>query len=378
MKILLLADPSSSHTIKWVNSLCERGFEVFVFGLSDFPKNVYDKNARVIIWKAPYNIKNLKDGNLLKIIYLSAFPQLKKLIKRFKPDIIHAHYASSYGLLGALCSYHPYFLSVWGNDVFDFPKKSAIHKNVLSYVLNKADIILSTSKIMAEETRKYTRKLIEIIPFGVDTEKFRPQKVDSLFAMNDIVIGTIKSLYPTYGIEYLIRAFGILKNDFTLFPLKLLIVGGGELEEKLKKLVCELDIENDTTFTGRVPYTEVIKYHNMLTISIFPSVNESFGVSVLEASACEKPVIVTRVGGFQEVVRNGVTGIIVEPESPESLASAIKLLIRNPNRIQEFGKAGREMVIKYFQWSKCVDQMEQFYITYKREKTCVESSQHSL
>jgi len=80
-------------------------------------------------------------------------------------------------------------------------------------------------------------------------------------------------------------------------------------------------------FTGKVPYNEVPKYQNMLTISVSVSDSESFGVAILEASACEKPVVVSNVGGLTEVVEDGVTGIIVPPRNPEKTAEAIEKLL---------------------------------------------------
>jgi len=102
----------------------------------------------------------------------------------------------------------------------------------------------------------------------------------------------------------------------------------------------------NTVFTGKVNYGEVPKYHNMLTISVFPSIfeSESFGVSILEASACEKPVVVSNVGGLPEVVDDQKTGFIVPPKDPEKLAEAIEKLILNESLRLQIGKAGRIMV----------------------------------
>lgn len=139
---------------------------------------------------------------------------MKKVITEFKPDILHAHYASSYGLLGALSGFHPYIISVCGSDVFDFPNTSFLHKIVLKYNLSVADKILSTSNVMAIETSKYTNKEIIVTPFGIDLDKFKPLSVKTIFNKENIVIGTITILEEKYGIEYLIRAFAIVKNKY--------------------------------------------------------------------------------------------------------------------------------------------------------------------
>ena len=202
MKILLLADPVPSHTVKWVNSLSQAGIEVLLFGLSEYNHDLYNHDINIEIYKTPDDIKSKKDGSLLKSFYISAYPSLKRALNKFQPDILHSHYASSFGLLGTLCNFHPFFISVWGNDVFDFPQKSLMHKYLLKYILSKTDMLFSTSRTMAKETNLYTNKKIDIIPFGIDTEIFKPKIVKKIFNEGDIVIGTIKALEYNYGIEY--------------------------------------------------------------------------------------------------------------------------------------------------------------------------------
>jgi len=212
MKILILSDPSSPHTIKWVNSLHRNGIDVFLFGLSKYDQTQYDDGIKIESLQTPDSIKAKLDGSFLKAIYLTAFPKLKKIIKKFKPDLLHAHYAASYGFIGALAGFHPFILSVWGIDILTFPLNSAFHRKMIEYSLKKADKVLATSYYLAKETNKYISKKILITPFGIDTEKFKPKRTNSIFKEDDIVIGTVKSMERKYGIEYLIKSFSILKG----------------------------------------------------------------------------------------------------------------------------------------------------------------------
>jgi len=145
MKILILADPSSSHTIKWVNSLHQRGIDVFLFGLSKYDQAQYDSAIKIESFRTPNKIKSKLDGSFLKSMYLIAYPRLKKIINNFKPDILHAHYAASYGLMGALTGFHPFVLSAWGIDILTFPQNSIIHKKQIEYLL-PAHILLKRHK----------------------------------------------------------------------------------------------------------------------------------------------------------------------------------------------------------------------------------------
>src|SRR4030067_535506 len=230
MKVLMLSDPGSYHTIKWANALNKRGIEIYVFGFSYYDKNLFNKDIKVETHGISSNIKNKSDGSFSKLVYLTSLNYVKRIIKEYKPDLIHVQYASSFGLIGALSNFHPLVIQVWGSDVYNFPTKSFIHKKILKYNLSKADSILSTSQCMLLQTKKFTDKEIDFFYLGVDTEKFKPMKNDSVFNSEDIVIGTIKSLEKKYGIEYLIKAFRIVKDKLPSLPLKLLIVGSGALE----------------------------------------------------------------------------------------------------------------------------------------------------
>lgn len=362
IKLLLIADPSSPHTIRWANSLTSFGMDVSIFGLNEYDSSQYDKNIKIEVLKMPSYVISKTDGSLSKTLYLFAFPKLKKLIRSKSFHIVHSHYATSYGLLGSLLNFHPFLVSVWGNDVFDFPLKSNFHSRILAYTLNKADYVFSTSNHMAAETHKYTSKTINVIPFGIDINKFKPFEVDSVFDSDDIVIGTAKLLEPNYGIENLIASFSQLRKRIPGKSIKLLIVGGGSLYNNFSKLISELKIENDVILTGRKPYTEIPKYYNMIDIAVLPSINESFGVSALEASSCGKPVVVTNVGGLPEIIVNGLTGIIIEPNNTISLTDALEKLVLDDELRLKMGRYGRERAVEYFDIDKTTEKMIKFYI----------------
>lgn len=364
MRILILSDLDSPHTIKWVKSLAALNYSIGVLSIhqaSNITHFSNSDNIKIYNGIISSQLKNKSEKNLNKLIYLKVFKNLKVVIDNFKPDIVHAHYSTSYGLLGALTGFHPYIISVWGTDVYGFPNRSFLHKSILKYNLSKADLILSTSSAMRNELNKYTSKKIVLTPFGIEINKFKPNNVKSIFDKDDFVIGIIKTLEKNYGIEYLIRAFKKIKDKFPSQSLKLMITGKGTQELSLRNLVNELSIKDHVVFTGYIDSEIIPIYDNMIDVAVFPSIEESFGVAVLEASACGKPVIVTNVGGLQEVVENGETGFIVEKENSDAIALALEKFIINPELRSEFGINGRNKVIKEYNWDDSVKRMVSIY-----------------
>jgi len=188
MNICLLAPANNPHTQKIAYSLKKRGYKTSICTFH----NVYLPGIDVKYF--PPSICCLG-----KINYLFNSQLIKNYLKNVKPDILHAHYVSSYGIVGYLTGFHPFVISVWGKDIYDAPDNI-----VLRYLIKKAlancDRVLSTSKTMAEQTIKFVRnKEVIDTPFGVDLTKYYNR---SKKKTNKFIIGTARGLVSKYGIKY--------------------------------------------------------------------------------------------------------------------------------------------------------------------------------
>jgi glycosyltransferase involved in cell wall biosynthesis len=349
MKVLLLAPSKSIHTHKWALFYKENGIDVKVVTFKDHYSPENAKEVETIV------LPKLLPG---KLSYISSIFALKRLLTSFQPDILHAHYVSSYGFVGALSNYHPFYVSVWGRDIYQFPQQNNMNKRIVELALERADMICSTSHVMAIETKKYTNKHIEVTPFGVDLTKFKPLEKRE----KDVVtIGTVKALSDKYGIADLIKAFAIVHKDYP--NTNLVIVGDGPQRQEYEELAERLGISGVTTFTGRVPNTDVPTYINEMDIFAVPSTedSESFGVAAVEAMACGVPVVVSDVGGLPEVVKDGITGFVVPKESPEKLAEAFETLLRDPQLRAKMGENGVLHVKEHYNWTENAMRMLRLY-----------------
>lgn len=361
MKILLLAGANDIHTVRWANQLSENGNEVHLCYVSNH-KPAKDKfNEKVILHKlklpAPY-------GYYLNLI------QLKRIVNVVKPDIINAHYSSGYGTLSRLIKFSPYLLSVYGSDVYDFPYKNRVNMRIIKKNLKSADAIASTSYAMARQISRlinYPVNNIYITPFGVDINKFSKRvsnKTNGVFT-----IGSIKKLSPKYGIRYGILAIDhfvnvLMKENEQGLKFKYLIYGEGEEKEDLIQLVNQKKLDNIVEFKGRIPNELVPDALNEMDIFLGTSIldSESFGVAVVEAMACEVPVIVTDVDGFREVVDQGKAGIMVPRKDYKIMAEEIYRLMYEPEQRKRIGLLERKRVIENYNWIKNVEKMESIYL----------------
>ena len=347
MKILILGAAGCYHIDKWVIGLAQKGIEVKVASLVE-DLGFYNGYPKISVESLGLKDEFIaKRSQVDKLRYFKFIFRIKRIIKEFKPDIVHSHYATSYGILGALCGFSPYIVSVWGSDVYDFPKKSILHRALIKFVLNKAILVLSTSNCMAKVTEQYTRKPIVITPFGIDINKFKPLDEVSL-DKDEITIGTVKALTPKYGIDILIKAFARLSAELD-FKLRLKIVGKGKSDEEYKVLAKELGLSKTVDFLGYVDNSKIPEVLNDFDIYAALSTldSESFGVAVVEAMACELPVVVTAVDGFKEVVPDSA-GLIIAKENVDEAYKALKKLVLDKVLREKMGKAGRQHVIENY------------------------------
>lgn len=351
MKIVLLSGASSVHTVRWANGLHLAGHEVHVI-TQHSASDPFERG--VILHQLPFRGV---------FGYFTMVPAVRKLLEVIKPDIVNAHYASGYGTTARLVNYHPWMLSVWGTDVYEFPYQSPLHKWLVRKNLMSADAIASTSHAMAVQTRSIAPELVDIAitPFGVNVQDF--ENAEPLSESNErLIIGTVKTMSAKYGIDVLVESFSILVEELKKTNLELAervqlrLVGAGSQIEEYKRLAAKLGVA-DKVFVGRVPHHEVPNELSKLTIYVALSRFESFGVAVIEAGSAGRPVVVSDAGGLPEVTLNGITGLVVPRENPQAAAAAIKSLVLDPTLRAKMGEAGRKHVASNYGWDVCVETM---------------------
>lgn len=355
MKICFLAPANNYHTIKWCNWFSSRGHEVSVISFV----NGEIKGTK-IYWINSGAETNASDVKKLK--YLLQAGKVRKIIKLINPDIVNAHYATSYGTVAALAGLRGYILSVWGSDVYDFPNKSLLHKILLKYSLFRAKNIFSTSKSMAKEINKYTSKKVYVTPFGVDMDLFNPNKRRLDRDKNvEFIVGTVKALKEKYGIEDILRAVAIVREKYPEINIKLRIAGKGEDEYRYKKIAKQIEIDDITTWLGFISQEEAAMEWANMDVAIIASISESFGVSAVEAEACETATIITNIPGLMEATDPSITSIVVKRHCAEEIAEAIYYLYNHEELRYKMGKAGRRYVFERYEINKCFEDIELLY-----------------
>ncbi|MFH1388275.1 MAG: glycosyltransferase family 4 protein, partial [Patescibacteria group bacterium] len=198
-------------------------------------------------------------------------------------------------------------------------------------------------------------------PNGVDLEIFRPkEKIEN---KNEKIILTVSRLVKKNGIDDLIKA-----GQYLHFPFKIIIIGTGPDEEKLKKLVKEKGLEDKIIFKGQVKYDELPEYYASTDVFVRPSLSEGLGNVFLEAMACGLPVIGTEVGGIPDFLKDKETGLFCRTNNPQDIADKIKEILEDNNLRNYLIKNGLELVKEKYSWDNITSQIETIYLKLINEK----------
>ncbi len=290
---------------------------------------------------------------------------IEDVISKLKPDVVHSHHIFTLTPLLALkvasdlgiprvATNHTIFLA------HDFRMFWSIASLILPtrYYLQYAQAIISVSRaadtfvesIMGSDLR--ARRFI--VPNAVDTLRIRPPEREP----EDNIILFVGRLVYRKGLHVLVKALQRIKGrDFKLY-----VVGGGYMEIPARMLAKAYGVEDKVEFLGVVPEDVKIELYRRAKIVVVPSIlNESFGIVALEAMAAGRPVIASRVGGLEDVVVNGETGILVEPGSEEQLAEAIELLLDDEPYRRRLGANARRVVEERYSWDVVLDRIVDVY-----------------
>lgn len=225
------------------------------------------------------------------------------------------------------------------------------------FYLKQADAIVAVSQFTRDSLINLMHvnpEKITVIENGVDTTKFHPAPIDEQLLVrhnlkNKKILLTVGRLVERKGVDKTILALPKIIQEIP--DIHYLVVGTGEYSDKLKHLVSELSITGYVTFAGRVSEADLIKYYQSCDLFIMPNREladhdtEGFGLVFLEANACKKSVIGGKAGGAVEAVKDGKTGILVDGNNPEEIATAVISLLKNSTLRASMEKIGYELAL---------------------------------
>lgn len=302
---------------------------------------------------------------LTPIVSVSSLYALWKLTGQVKFDVMHVHWVLPNGpvaLVVARLRRLPLIVSMHGSDVF-LAEQGKPLKYVARWCYRAAGAITAPSADLVKRAVRLgaPRSRCHVVPYGVDPSTFtriedaRPLLREELDLSPDtkIVFAVGRMVYKK-GFEYLIRAVPAILREHP--NAKVVLAGGGDLEERLKSLVRQLGVEESVIMPGSVSHDKMPLYFSGCDLFVLPSVVDKQGNvdglpnTLLEAMASARPVVATGVAGIPLAVQDGYNGLLVPEKQPGELAAAINLLLQSPRLRAQYGEAGRRRVEQELNW----------------------------
>ncbi len=292
----------------------------------------------------------------------------------FTPDISHVHMPNASALASMISSRnHSRVVVHWHADVVTdrqlslkilYPFYGQLERRLLA----RAERVIATSQQYLETSRPLQsfHDKCAVIPLGLDPGQVRPAdsdagtRVRASHGNRPLVLAVGRFSYYK-GFDHLIRAMGRIPEA------GLCIIGEGPLRGHCRRLVSELGLNDRVDLPGMLPEEDLWHHYAAADFVCLPSIErtEAFGMVLLEAMACGKPLVTTRVegSGMSFVNVHGLTGLQVAPEDPEALAGALRRLLRDPERAAAMGRAGRKRLYELFTMETVAQQVEALYAT---------------
>ncbi|MBK8497874.1 MAG: glycosyltransferase [Flavobacteriales bacterium] len=328
-----------------------------------------------------------------------AYRRIKKLIKDFKPDIVHTHAAKAGAVgrmaaadLGVKAIVHTFHGHVFHS--YFGPLRTALYKNIERYLAKRSTRIIAISdkqkEELVDEHRICDEQKVSVIPLGFDLSRFQDDQARkrALFrkvygiADDEVAIGIVGRLVPIKNHDLFLDVISRVSRS-TGRRIRAFVVGDGEERERLQERVNELGLSqvSGPYFNGHgfghgvngkpavtsatITFTSWIKEVDIVNagvdIIMLTSLNEGTPVSLIEAQASNKPIVSTRVGGIENVVLPGRTALLSESGDADGLAAQLTSLVENDAQRRVMGDGGWAHVRDRYHYSRLVEDTAQLY-----------------
>lgn len=274
------------------------------------------------------------------------FHPKKKLIITYHMDVV------GQGMLGGFFRWHTKY---WMPKILKLADKIIVSS--FDYLEHSA-----LNKFFVQHKEKFI-----VLPFGVD-DRFQPQDKDqellkkynlSPSDKTILFVGGLDRAHYFKGLEYLFQALRFLQDK----NYKLFVVGDGDLKKHYQEVAKDLNISEQVIFTGRVADEDLVKYYNLCDLFVLPSIDksEAFGLVLLEAMACAKPVVASNLPGVRSVFEDGKQGYFMESKNVDDLKNKIKVIFSDEEKRKLMGLAARQLVEEKYDWERVVERVMQIY-----------------
>ena len=348
--LCLLGDANSVHLRRWAQEMLARGWRVSV--VTARPQPIDGVEQRVL-----QPVTRPTD-------WLWRVGAARRHVQDLAPDIVHAHYVTSYGYLAARCGRHPLVMTAWGSDLLVTPRQNALLRWLTGWTLRRADLVTGDSLDLVEAINAYgPRQGAVRIHWGADTTRFRPARWAGKPGFG---IASLRAWDDNYRIDIIVDALGLLLQAAPEAKAHLHLLGGGPREAALRAQVRTLALQDHVTFHGRLGDAEMQAVLAQCRVSVSVPLSDATSVAMLESMACGLPVLASDLPANREWLGDN-DGLWVPAVGADggtaaaALAAALRLLQQDDARAQRLGERNLALILRDGRREAQMDAMAALY-----------------
>ncbi len=345
LRIAVVANANSIHTIRWVKWLRKKKHEVTVFSLNEGEDCVYFGPEPALDRSLIFNLgKNVRKTT----------NELQTKIDEFKPDIIHGFFLINHGMYASRIKGYPKVVTALGSDVLIAPNESKLMSWIVKRTVKNSDLIISVADHLNDIVSPWKENHVESItsPLGIDVKKFKPLKKENLIVFNR----GFKEVYsPLTLLEAISKISDKIKN------YNVIMCGKGPLLEKCKKYVSKHSLNDLISFSGYVPNEDLVDLLGRAKILVSPALSDGTPVSILEGLASGCIILSSQIPANKFWTVKNKTGLSFDAENSSQLSDCILKAISDSSIEEKALSFGPQMVEKHADWNTEMLRIEQKY-----------------
>jgi glycosyltransferase involved in cell wall biosynthesis len=355
MRVLYFSRDYTTHDRRYLDSLAGAGYKVGFLrlerGAVAYEKREIPLGVQEISWA----------GGRCAVrpwMWSRVLRDLRRVLRDFKPDLVHAGPVPSCGFLAALAGAKPLVVMSWGSDVLVEAERNPVTRWLTRYTLRRADIVIGDCRAVREKVRALSGipdDRIVTYPWGIDLQTFQPRR-SSLGLREQLgwdrarVFLSTRSWEPPYRLDVLVAAFSLVARQVD--DVCLVLLGDGSMAPQIRQMIAEGGHEARVHMAGQVPHLMLADYYNLADIYVSSVPNDGTSISLLEAMACGLPVIVVDAPGNREWVMPGKNGWLFEVDNPKALATAMLAALDRSAAISQMREANLALARAQADWKR--------------------------
>ncbi|WP_448334605.1 glycosyltransferase [Bellilinea sp.] len=351
MKVLYFSRDYTPHDHRFLSALAQTPHTIYYLRLERQSRQLEDRplppQVEQVVWQGGRQPVGWRD-------YPRLLADLRRVIRRLQPDVIHAGPIQSAAFLAALSGFHPLVSMSWGSDLLLDADRSAWMRWVTRFTLRRTTVLAADCRTVLEKAAQFgfPPQRVVLFPWGVDLARFQPGRADAFRArrgwQDAFVVLSLRTWEPLYGVDVVARGFARAARQNP--RLRLLLLGGGSQAGLIRSIFEQEGVQEQVFFGGQVNGDDLPQYYQAADLYVSASHSDGSSVSLMEALASGLPVLVSDIPSNREWITPGREGWLFADGDDRALSEGILRAAGQPEGLKEMRLAARRLAEERANW----------------------------